>query len=375
MSAGRLKMVGALGAAVVLQSACSSSSGTPVIAAFTAADCRGGLVEIARYAQTLAPLAQRATTGNLVLDGDTLYMTYATAATASGLPISGGIVALPVSGGPGRVVAAADTAKTSQWDVDSFWVAGGQIYLQTGAELASVPTDPPAPSALSVVLASGDYAAYAHDADFGYSAVAGVNGLTVAKTPVAGGAPTVMIASSAPMAPGFLGGMADAGDALLLHVGWGSNAAAQVWRIPKDGTTPSDARPDVHWADPLEATGWLAWDGADIIAPTLIQNYLVQSRVSPTGTSAPVQTRLSGIVATRRNDEILSFQLMARQPQEASARPLVVSSKGAPAGTVVACGDDTEIQGETPTGIAANDSAIYVAYWTGSDTVVARVMP
>jgi hypothetical protein len=202
----------------------------------------------------------------------------------------------------------------------------------------------------------------------------------VAKTPIAGGAPTVLAADAAAYPPSWLGGMTDAGDAVLLQASTFSSsggATPHVWRIPKDGSARTDVRPDVHWGNPLDAARWLAWDGTDIIGLTLVQNYLVQSRVAMADTSAPVQTRFNGNVATRRNDEILSFQTLTidRVP-EPSSMLLVASSKGAPAGTVVACGSTFIGVPPTPAGIAADDGGIYVAYWTqDGDTVIARVGP
>src|SRR5262249_8390403 len=142
-------------------------------------------------------------------------------------------------------------------------------------------------------------------------------------------------------------------------------AAPHVWRIPKDGTPRSDVRPDVQWGNPLDASRWLAWDGTDIIGLTLVQNNLVQSRVAMTDTSAPVQTKFLGNVATPRNDEIPSFQtLNIEGVREPSSILMVASSKGAPAGTLVACGSTFVGSTPTPAGIAANDSGIYVAYWS-----------
>jgi hypothetical protein len=382
-------IVGAVGALGILVSACASSNDSPIISPFTAADCRGNLVEIARFTRTGVPSAAVSfgTANNLALDGDTLYMTYAYAATESGLPISGGIVAVPVSGAAGSggglagtVVAAADPVKTSEWNVDSFWASGGQIYLQAGPQIVSVPANPPTPSTLAYMFYDADSAAYAHDADFGYSATVGANGFAVAKTPIDGGAPTVLATDPAAYPPSWLGGMADAGDAVLLQASTFSSsggATPHVWRIPKDGSARTDVRPDVNWGNPLDAARWLAWDGTDIIGLTLVQNDLVQSRVAMADTSAPVQTRFDGNVATRRNDEILSFQTMRIDGvPESSSLLLVASSKGAPAGTVVACSGTFVGFPGTPAGIAANDGGIYVSYWSEDhDTVIARVAP
>jgi hypothetical protein len=373
-------IVGALGAVGVLGSACSSSNGAPAVTTFTAAECQGGLTEIARFTKTLAPLGVTTpgTANNLSLDGDTLYVTYTTAGTDSGLPLPGGIVAIAVDAAApaaGRVVAAADSAQTASWDVDSFWVSGGQIYLQAGTTIGSVPANPTTPSTLTYVSSNSSSAAYVHDADFGYSATIGGNGVTVAKTPIAGGTATVLVSDATSSAPSWLGGMADTGDAVLLQVGFGSSAPARVWRIPKDGSPRSDERPDIQWADPIVFPQWLGWDGTDIIGPALVQNTIVQSRVSATGTSAPVQTKLGGNIATLRNDEILSFQLMSFQAPEPSSMLLVASSKGSPAGTALACSGTFVGFPGTPTGIAANDRGIYVAYWTGDDLVIARVSP
>ena len=113
---------------------------------------------------------------NLAIDGDTLYVAYSSAGMTSGLPTSGGIVAIPLSGGTPRAIVAADVASSSEWLTDSFWASGGQIYFQTGGTLGSVPAAPTTPSSLTVVPSYGPHTAYAHDAEFGYFAIGGVPG-------------------------------------------------------------------------------------------------------------------------------------------------------------------------------------------------------
>jgi hypothetical protein len=366
-------------AAAMLLCACSSSGDDLVIPAFAPEDCRGQLVEVARFSRTTTVGFAGGVSNNLATDGETVFMTYGFAASSSGLPTSGGIVGVPVSGGPARVIAAADN--TSLWTVDSFWVDGGQIHLQNGFELVSLPADPPTPSALPIFLSGRLYAAYAHDAEFGYSAQAeGFEGLTVEKIPFGGGASTVLV--DEPLPNVSVGGMADAGDALLLQLRWRPEPTStddtftRVWRIPKDGAAHSDVRPDIDWSDSLTFPQWLAWDGENILGPTMVQNYIVQSRVAPAGTSPPVGTKLNGTVATSRGDEVLSLQkLYVRAPQATQAttsRLLVASSKGAPAGSVLACGLDGL---SYATGIAATDSEIFVSYSDGDDAMIARVAP
>jgi hypothetical protein len=53
------------------------------VAGFTFADCQGGLVDVARFPDTMPPLVVTApsTPNNLALDGDTLYVTYSSAAS------------------------------------------------------------------------------------------------------------------------------------------------------------------------------------------------------------------------------------------------------------------------------------------------------
>ena len=103
------------------------------------------------------------------------------------------------------------------------------------------------------------------------------------------------------------------------------------------------------------------------------------TRVLAAGASPPEQVKLRGIVATRRGDEILSLQTLETQDAQRRAltyRVLVASSKGAPAGSVIACGGErTSYWDALPAGIAATDSAIYVSYREGDDMVIARVSP
>lgn len=354
-------------------SSCSSSHEEPVILSFVPEDCRGGLVELVRLPSTFTASADRPT-NNLAIEGDTLFMTYAFASSQSGLPTGGGIVAVPVSGGLARVVAAAQN--TSQWGTGQFWASGGQIYMQTDVSILSVPADSPTPSTVPVVLSGRLYEAYAHDAEFGYVAQGDhPKGLRVVKVPIAGGTPVVLV--DEPLPNVVVGGIADAGDALLLQVRWHpeptydhSTLVRRVWRIPKDGTPRSDVRPDVEWSDSLTFTQWLAWDGSQILGSTIIENYVVQSRVAPTGTSAPEQLKLYGTVATRRGDEILSLQTVALRG--GPTRLLVASSKGDPAGRVVVCGPEGS---GTPLGIVATDSDIYASYRDDDDVVITRVVP
>lgn len=387
MLAGRWTRAGALGATGALIAACSSSSGGgPALVAFTPEDCHGSITEVARFSQTttwVTGWSGSATNNVLALDGDTLYLTYGFAYDQSGLPAGGGIVAVPVSGGAMRVVAAA--GNTSQWGAGAVWVAGGEVYVQFDAEILSFPADGATPAPLPVELSPALYGAFVHDAEFGYTAQGGGDAahLTVTKMPIAGGAPTTLI--DEPLPNMSLGGMADAGDALLLQLRWqepptySTKPSSAIWRIPKDGSPRSDVRPDVDWADALNDTEWLAWDGANILGPISVKNYLTHARIAPANMSAPQLLKLHGGVVTRRGDEILSFQELDVPKSGASSsssyRLLVASSKGAPAGSVVACSDDILSMIDAPAGIAADDSAIYVAYSSGADTVIARATP
>ena len=69
------------------------------------------------------------TGNNLALEGETLFMAYAFASSDSGLPTSGGIMAVPTSGAPAVLAATPAPDTTSQWGAGSFWVAGGRLYL------------------------------------------------------------------------------------------------------------------------------------------------------------------------------------------------------------------------------------------------------
>jgi hypothetical protein len=357
-----------------LVGACSSGD-NPGFVSFVPEDCRGQLVEVARFTKTRSVSRVGGMSNNLAIDGETLFMTYGYAASVSGLPSSGGIVAVPASGGTTRVIAAAEN--TSLWVVDSFWAYGGQVHLQTGSAIVSLPAAPPTPSTLPIMPSATLYAAYAHDAEFGYSAQ--VDGqLTIAKTSIGGGTSTVLVNETLPIVS--LGGMVDAGDALLVQVAWrpappsySNDTLTSVWRIPKDGTPRSDVRPDVDWADSLVFPKFLAWDGENILGPTMIGNAIVQSRVASAGTRSPDQVKLDGTIATRRGDEILSLQTLdVRSGQSRSTRLLVASSKGAPAGSVLACGLETEADLH-PAGIVATDREIYVSYVLDDGMVIARV--
>lgn len=388
-------LVGALCAAGAVVASCDSpSTEEPTFPAFAIEDCRGGLVEVARFRRTFSTTSwEMGTHNNLALDGETLYMNYAFAGSESGDHLSGGIVAVPVSGGAARVVASAEG--TAQWSAATFWISGGRIYLQTGAEVLSFPVDSPPVAKPPVMVVPPLNTEYAHDADFGYVAQAEENGLQVMKTPLAGGDAAVLLDEQLPNIA--LGGMADEGDALLLQVRWGPASAneggafTRVWRIPKDGSPRSDVRPDIVWADvlgfgaQLGSAQWLAWDGANILGPiyvqthvVILQNYLVIARVPAAGTSAPEYLKLQGAVAVRRGDEILSLQRLAARAAGdpmVTVRLLVASSRGAPAGSVIACGAKIDSLPTLPAGIAANDSAVFVSYMEGEDTVIARVEP
>ncbi len=366
------ELVGRLGGTLCVAGALISCTSSPGSVFFVSEDCRGGLLDLANFPETTPTTPALATANNLALDGDTLYLTYDFASTSSGVSPSGGIVAVPVSGGSFLVVGAAEN--TSEWGgTGSFWVTGGQIYLQTDTRIVSLPAAAATPSALSTV-SSEVSVAYVHDAEFGYSAGPAGGHATVTKTPIAGGAPTILVDEQLPNLA--LGGMADAGDAVLLQLQWNADpTSTAVWRIPKDGTARSDVRPDVQWAD-SSFPHWLAWDGKNILGPVANPTYgLVQARVATAGSSAPEALKFWGAVATRRGDEILSLQtLETRSPQGTTYRLLVASSKGAPEGSVVACGPETDsLYKAVPGGIAADDNGIYVSYRSSDATVIARV--
>ena len=301
-----------------------SSDRDPVFPAFVLEDCRGELVELARFKQTFSPTGWLAesSSNTLAIEGETLYLVYSFAGPSSELPASGGIVAVPVGGGPPRMVVVAEN--TASWAIPSFWVSGGQVHLQTGSEIRVVPADSAAPSPVPFTPPPAQWAAYTRDAELAYSAQGDVTGrLTVTKTPVAGGAPVVLV--DEPLPNLVLGGMAEAGDAVLLQLRWhaeptsSGQTSTRVWRIPKDGSGHSDVRPDVDWADPLSSFHWLGWDGQDVIGPIEVENAAVVARVPPTGMSPPEYVKLDGVIATRRGDEILSLQRLRPAPPSRAA--------------------------------------------------------
>src|SRR6185369_17092918 len=147
----------------MLVSSCSSSDGPPLFN-FALEDCHGALVEVARLPMTYTVDVNGAE-NNLAIDGDTLYMTYAFANSQTGLGPDGGIVAIPVSGGAVRMVATGGRGA-------AFWTTGGQIHVQTGSAIVSVPENPATPVTVSAMPSPALYGAYAHDAEFGYSALA-----------------------------------------------------------------------------------------------------------------------------------------------------------------------------------------------------------
>ncbi|HXU60876.1 MAG TPA: hypothetical protein VN962_04200 [Polyangia bacterium] len=368
-----------------LAASCSSDPAPPPPTPFAQADCRGQLVEVARFPSTDSPAPNAGTSNHLATDGATLFLAYSNsrndALVMTGLPSDGGVVAIPLSGAPTRVVAAADVP---EWQPGSFWVAGGQVVVQTGTELAAVPADAATPGTVSAPAPDNRSAAYAHDAEFGYYAgPSGGTGVSVVKIPIGGGSPTALVYDL----PGVtVGGMADAGDALLLQVRWqrdpDESPFFRVWRVPKDGSPQTEVRIDVRWADAARYPRLLvAWDGQDILGPvTFDQGNVVVARVAPDGTSAPIPTRLAGSMVTRRGDEILSLQLVYGSG-DPSPLLVVASSQGDSAGTVLACGGEPApfqtgavgIPG--PLGIAATDDDVYVAYTDGVDLVIARVAP
>jgi len=377
----RIAAAGLLGA---LAAACSSEPAPPALPTpFAQADCRGQLVEVARFPSTSPEAVNVGMSNDLATDGATLFLAYSysrnDALVRTGLPSGGGVIAIPPSGAPTRVVAGADAG---EWQPGSFWVAGGQILVQTETELAVLPADAATPATVSAVRSDDPSDAYAHDAEFGYYAgPAGGAAVSVVKVPIDGGPPAVLANEPAGVT---VGGMADAGDALLLHVRWQADAngpAFRVLRIPKDGSPQTDVRTDIRWADPLSYPGWqVAWDGQDILGLVTFDRGIVVARVAADGTSAPTPTRLSGTMVTRRGDEILSLQLVYGS-DDPSPLLVVASSQGGSAGTVLACGGAADpfqsggIGIAGPVGIAATEDDVYVAYSDGVDLVVARVAP
>jgi hypothetical protein len=148
-SFGERVLVGAVGLAAALFASCSSSSTSsngPAFVSFVPEDCRGALVELARFPETYAVSGGSQQLNNLAKGGDTLFVAYAFGAgLPPDLPASGGIVAVPASGGPLRLIGQAEN--TSEWAVDSFWVTGDQLWLQAGTDISSI-LRPPLPRAL-----------------------------------------------------------------------------------------------------------------------------------------------------------------------------------------------------------------------------------
>ncbi len=378
--AGSRRGVFVLGVAAALSASCGSDP-APIPVPFGADECRGQLVEMARFTETYPLIDSIGLSNTLAIDGNSLFFAYEFAAPfalpTNELSPSGGIVAIPLSGGAPRLVAAADPERTSEWFTGSFWADGGQIFLQTTETLSSVPANPPTVSTLPLVIPNGGpYAAYAHDAGFGYVAHDEFSqGTIVAKAPIDGGPATTLVQEGLPNVA--LAAMADAGDAVLLQLSWPADATpsgenpGRVWRIPKDGSPTSDVRPDLPWSDPLAFPQWLAWDGENVLGAIVVQNHIVMARVAPTGTTPPQLMKLYGTVATRRGGEILSLQPLSQDGD----RLVVASSNGNPAGSVVACSPEGGSTFLSPAGIAANDDDIYVAYRDRNDTVIARVTP
>src|SRR6185312_1246124 len=207
-----------------LVASCSSDPAPPALPApFAQADCQGQLVEVVRFSNTYPDVLNVGMSNNLATDGATLFLAYSFSSSGafanSGLPASGGVVAVPLAGGPPQVVAAADVARTSQWGTGSFWVGGGQSHLQTEGQLTSLPADAATPATLDVVISELLSVAYTHDAEFGYYAAAGGgHGIYVGKVAIDGGSQSTLV--DEPLGAPEVGGMADAGDALLLQVRW-----------------------------------------------------------------------------------------------------------------------------------------------------------
>ena len=216
-------------------------------------------------------------------------MAYAFASSDSGLPASGGIMAVPTSGaGPAVIAGTPAPDTTSQWGARKLLgrrrpdssrdrqrhpvVACRRPHTQHAAGHALV-------RALRRLCARCRVRVCGFRREF--------EGCDGHQDPDRGGRATVLVDEQLPNLA--LGGMADTGDALLLQLRWHpeptstGEAFTRVWRIPKDGTPHSDVRSDVDWADALGFPQWLAWDGNEILGPISVAHYAVTARLPAAG--------------------------------------------------------------------------------------------
>jgi hypothetical protein len=333
-------------------------------------DCAGSLVEVARV-PAFGLHNGDSHVGALSVDGDTIFLAYDLSLDESLPMIGGGVLAIPRGGGTARVVL--------KGNADRVWGSGGALYAQTGTSVARF--DPAAVSDAPEPAYAGLYVAYASDASFAYAAQPAGGYANpprtksgVYRTPLAGGDPTPLYEERARQA--CLGGLADAGDALLVGFQNDGEPRGRVLRVPKDGSPASEVRPDVPWSlCGFGVKDWIAWDGADVLAhvPTPDTHVVTRARV-PATAGPPVFLELDGDVYAQRAGGVVFAELAWT-----SRERVVIASSDSPRGRALACSaEHLSMFGPSLMGIAVSGDDTYIAYSPSEEneeTVIARVAP
>ena len=232
--------------------------------------------------------------------------------------------------------------------------SGGRVgsvnLTQTSASLPDL--GPPGIPESDLADADSVYTAYVDSRDVGGDQPVPAR---VVKTPRAGGTPTVLFEDhrSNPQT----GGMADAGDAILLSIGWfesgatgGTREVVQVLRIPKAGGAATPIRPDVPFDMPLRGS-WLGWDGANVEALVLLPESVRAS--VPVRNGPPVAQRMPPLGAAA-SLSTKDGTLVLENPDGAQRIALMTTAGGHGEGSVLAC---TSVVDARPLGLAADAAA------------------
>lgn len=378
---GQLAWIALFGCAAGCGSGSSSGApASPFSKWFTDSDCpTRSLVEVARVpqAQFSQPGYFATWASGLSVAGGQLYFARSVPpAPDAGVPDGGlpqgqnWLTAVPIGGGTPTDVALGPSGYSPG---RFFAVQGSTIVIASGGQAASVPlaggvVSLPTldfPGIPESDLLDGDfvYTAYVDwmDGSTSYSTGAAVR---VVKTPIAGGPSTVLFEQMHIATQ--IGGLVNAGDAILVSLGWSSTSTTSpgpgpevftgaVFKIAKAGGAATRLRPDVDFADPFTSP-WIGWDGKDIHGTVLLDGEEVRASV-PVAGGPPVEEGIpsNGGVALQTAAATLVLQNL----WNGSSRVALMTTAGG--GSVIACSSASSGR-ESPVGVAADSTGTYVAY-------------
>ncbi len=352
---------------IVLAGCGSASSGPSWPRVFDVSDCTTTLHEIGRFPGYGQPFTLRHV--GLAASNGTVYFAHSASpgCKAAGSCDSGGIAALPVTGGTPREVAVGYST--------AFWVDGDTLLATSGGAARTVSLSSASPAQIPNLPGEAQYEAETVDATYVYMAwIDGTGNFAVTRADRATGEGAKTLYADTRTDGVYA--IADAGDALLVSVSW--SGANHLLRVPKDGGATVEPRPDLQMGVPSFAPdGWIGWTGSAVATHLDTSNgpsaalfslksgpptYLSAAAWVQASAPAPGGVRLLSMVVNEDGGHTTS-RLMLQS----------VDSSGA---HVLGCTPEAD-SAPTAVGVAVGASGTYVAYWVASplvDTTAAWVI-